>query len=314
LQIYDDLREIGLLSGGVEPEFDRVTRLSARLLGCETSLFSVIDEPGDRQYFKAAIGLGHPWAERGETPLSHSFCKTVVAEGAVVRVTDARRDPRFRNNWAVDELGVTSYLGVPVQAAPGQVIGALCAISGTACEWSIDDEETLLGLAAGLSRTVELRMALHKQRAMSAEVVSLNKQFNDLAENVPGAIFRYLVRPDGRDEVEYMSPGCQDIWEASAGEIEENIALLWDIIVPLGAIADALAASVARRDALGHTKTPARLRSPAGPRRWQHPLELGDIRRDRRSGGPGETARAGPTACRRPETGNHRASGRRCGA
>lgn len=56
-------------------------------------------------------------------------------------------------------------------------------------------------------------------------------RFRDLAHNVPGAIFRYILHPDGRDEIEYMSPGCEAIWEIGPEQIQGNPSLLWELIV-----------------------------------------------------------------------------------
>lgn len=227
-----ELSTIGLVDGRPELEFDQAVQLVSRLLGCEISLFSVIDTAGDRQVFKAETGLPEPLATIRETPLSHSFCKTVVAEASIVRVNDARQDERFRENPSVDEHGVIAYLGLPVETAPGEPVGALCAISSSPRTWTDPEVEVMQTLAATVSAQVQLRLALHDQRRVTAELELTNQRFRDLAANVPGAIFRYVLHPDGRDEVEYMSPGCVDIWEVSADEIRESPRHLWDIILP----------------------------------------------------------------------------------
>ncbi|MEM9246763.1 MAG: PAS domain S-box protein, partial [Cyanobacteria bacterium P01_F01_bin.153] len=40
-----------------------------------------------------------------------------------------------------------------------------------------------------------------------------DQRFRNMVANMPGAIFRYVLRPDDTDQVTYISPGCQDIWE-----------------------------------------------------------------------------------------------------
>lgn len=228
----DELRAVGVLDGEGEPEFDRVVALAARILDCDVSFLSIIDVVGDRQFFKAEADLPAAVAERRETPLSQSFCRIVVDGAAPVRVTDARLDPRFSDNPAIGTLGVIAYLGHPVEAGPGRPVGSLCAISRAPRVWTDAEEEVLRTLAAALSSQIQLRLALRDQRRISDELEATNQRFADLAANVPGAIFRYILHPDGRDEVEYMSPGCLGIWEASADEIQGNASLLWSIIVP----------------------------------------------------------------------------------
>ena len=267
LRNLDDLRAIGVLDGGVEPEFDRVVALAAQMLDCDVSLLSIIDEAGDRQFFKAECGLPWALAERREMPLSQSFCKTVVATAAPVRVADARRDPRFRDNPAIEALGIVAYLGLPVEAAPGQPVGSLCAIARVPRTWTDEDEETLRTLAAALSGQIQLRLALRDQRRISAELEETNDRFADMAANVPGAIFRYILHPDGRDEVEYMSPGCLGIWEATAEEIQGDTSRLWEIIVPedLPGMQASIGRSAEQLDAWQHRW---RVVTRSGRRKW----------------------------------------------
>ncbi|MEE4301837.1 MAG: PAS domain-containing protein [Pseudomonadales bacterium] len=51
--------------------------------------------------------------------------------------------------------------------------------------------------------------------------------FRQLAEDIPGAVFRYVLGTDGRDSVEYMSQGCEAIWEITAEEIQRDPGAVW---------------------------------------------------------------------------------------
>ena len=79
-----------------------------------------------------------------------------------------------------------------------------------------------------LGTTVDISNAAlaEKKLADSAE------SFRSLAENVPGAIFRYIIHTDGTDEIEYMGPGCMDIWELDADQIKGDPTALWATILP----------------------------------------------------------------------------------
>ncbi len=57
-------------------------------------------------------------------------------------------------------------------------------------------------------------------------------RFRNMAENVPGAIFRYVLHPDGSNRVIYMSSGCYGLWEVEASQVEENAAILWEMVHP----------------------------------------------------------------------------------
>ena len=145
-----------LLDSEPEEAFDRATRLATRLLNAPVSLVSLVTP--ERQFFKAQTGLGEPWATRRGTPLSHSFCQYVVATRGALVVNDARNDPLVRDNPAVTELGVRSYLGVPLRETDGEVLGAFCAVDTDPRAWTHDDLEALEDIAAALGTEVALRL------------------------------------------------------------------------------------------------------------------------------------------------------------
>ena len=70
-------RTLGLDEAAGDPALDRLARLASRLLDVPVALVSLVDV--DEQVFPGQAGLA-PGSEfeRG-SPLSHSFCKTVVA-------------------------------------------------------------------------------------------------------------------------------------------------------------------------------------------------------------------------------------------
>ncbi len=152
-----------LMDAETEPVFDSAVLLASSVLGVRVSLLSLVDE--ERQFFKAQTGLTGRVAEERQTPLSHSFCQHVVAEAAPLRVTDARTDPRVKDNLAIEDLSVIAYLGVPVRAPGGEVLGALCAICDAPRDWSDDDLAHLTGIARGAESEIALRSALADSEA-----------------------------------------------------------------------------------------------------------------------------------------------------
>jgi GAF domain-containing protein len=131
------LRRTGLLDAPPEPAFDRLTRLACRLLGTPVALVSLVD--ADRQFFAGQRGLAEPWAGLRQTPLSHSFCRHVVAGDAPLVVADARGHPLVCDSPAVAELGVAAYLGAPLRAPGGLVLGSLCVIDTAPRAWAEED-------------------------------------------------------------------------------------------------------------------------------------------------------------------------------
>ena len=156
-----NLRRSRLLDVREEEAFDRLTRRACLTLGVPVALVSLVD--ADRQVFKSAQGLSEPFASSRQTPLSHSFCKYVVASGRALVVPDAREVPWLADSPAIAELGVVGYAGVPL-SAHGSVLGAFCAIDPMAHDWAPEDLVVLEDLASACSAEVHVRAALREGR------------------------------------------------------------------------------------------------------------------------------------------------------
>ena len=158
------LAETGLLEGSSEGAFDRITRLVAEVLHVPVALFTLVTD--DRQVFKSSVGVG----DVRMTPLSHSFCKYVVESGAPLEVVDARVHPKVRDNPAIEDFGIVSYLGIPLTTSDGERLGALCAIDHEPRQWTGRDQGVLEDLAGAAMAEVELRRANRAVAAAAAEL------------------------------------------------------------------------------------------------------------------------------------------------
>jgi len=90
-----------------------------------------------------------------------------------------------------------------------------------------------------------------------------------LAEFVPGALFRYRVLPDGTDRIEHMSSGCVDLWEITAAELVDDSSTIWGMVDARDL--PGLAASVAdSAKQLSDWSFQWRITTPSGRRKWLH--------------------------------------------
>ena len=160
------LQAAGLLDAPADERFDRLTRLARRCLGVPVALVSLLDV--NRQFFLSAQGLPEPWASLRETPLSHSFCRSVVETRSPLSVSDAREDARVRGNAAVGDLGVVAYLGVPLALPDGCVVGALCAVDREPRAWTTEDEHVLADLAGAVMAEIAAGLRLRELEAAGA--------------------------------------------------------------------------------------------------------------------------------------------------
>ena len=148
------------LDAVADPALDRFAAMVRTVLNVPVALVSLVS--ADRQFFPGACGLGEPWADRRQTPLSHSFCQHVVATAEPLVVVDARDDPRVLGNLAIEDLGVVGYAGMPLTDANGEVLGSLCAIDTSPREWTDAEVRLLSDLAASCSDSLRLRISTYR--------------------------------------------------------------------------------------------------------------------------------------------------------
>jgi signal transduction histidine kinase len=171
-----------LMDSPREEAFDRLTARAARELGVPTAVMTLIDDR--RQFFKSAVGLDGEAAEQRGTPLSHSFCQHVVHTGTPLRVEDARRHPLVSDNLAVRDLDVIAYLGMPLVAPDGEVVGSLCAISSEPHSWSEADAQRLSALAADAMSEIGARVPIYDEPGPGGETFDPRALIDEACEHV----------------------------------------------------------------------------------------------------------------------------------
>lgn len=179
-QRLDTLRDTGLLDSEVEEQFDRLTRLASTLLGAPATFFSLVDE--DRDYYKSCFGFAEPLATEREIT-GTTFCHfSLVAEGALV-IPDTRADPAYRNVPTVESLGVSAYIGVPVHAPNGDVLGSFCAIDFVPRDWTPLDIATMKELATSAEREVAIRHWMRRQTQLMEREFAAREELERVMES-----------------------------------------------------------------------------------------------------------------------------------
>jgi formate hydrogenlyase transcriptional activator len=148
------LQRAALLDTPPEEAFDRLTRLATTLLRVPVALVSLVD--GNRQFFKSCVGLPEPLASLRQTPLTHSFCKHVVASGEPLIVPDIRSSD-FKNGPSVFGIGEIAYTGIPLTTTEGHALGSFCVVDTSPRTWTDEELEILRCLAASVMTEIELR-------------------------------------------------------------------------------------------------------------------------------------------------------------
>ena len=137
---------------------DNLSALAARLLGSRSAQVSLLT---DVQHVAAGTGL-LPGALTTVSARSASLCTVTAAAARSVVVAEAGVDERVRDLPPVTSGMVGSYLGVPLRATRGEVVGALCAYDRESRSWTDRDVLVLEELAGAVVAELE-RSALARE-------------------------------------------------------------------------------------------------------------------------------------------------------
>lgn len=146
--------------------FDRLSGLAARLVGAGHAKVTIFT---DRDVVIGGHGLPEGTVG-GPALLTGSLSAITVRLGLPLNVPVAAADERVAHLPAVTSGQVQAYLGAPLTAASGQVVGVLAVYDDQPRSWSDDDAQLVAQLAASVVAELELAAA---QSAVGASTARL---------------------------------------------------------------------------------------------------------------------------------------------
>ncbi len=153
------LHRYGILDTPTEAAFDAIVRLLADLFDTPIAAVNLI--AGDRQWFKAEVGLGVR-----QMPLDDSICKFALLEDSVMVVPDTTCDSRFACNPLVTgQPGLRFYAGALLRTPEGIPLGTLCILDLRPRPEGITVQQRLALRTLGdqVMTLMELRRAEHER-------------------------------------------------------------------------------------------------------------------------------------------------------
>jgi diguanylate cyclase (GGDEF)-like protein len=164
------LHSLGILYTPADERYDRITRLTQKLLDAPIALVSLVDERV--QWFKSNQGLNAT-----ETPREVSFCGHAILDDETFVVEDATTDDRFADNPLVSgSPDLRFYAGHPVRAADGMAVGTLCIIGKEPRAFPESERAMLRDLAALVEAELHREQLNDSQRKWIAERDDLVKK------------------------------------------------------------------------------------------------------------------------------------------
>jgi two-component system, sensor histidine kinase and response regulator len=148
------LRRYAILDTFPEQDFDDLARLAALICGTPIALVSLVD--GERQWFKAKVGLTET-----QTSRDVSFCAHAILKTEVMEVPDALKDERVRDSELVTGApNARFYAGAPLITENGHALGTLCVIDHVPRTLTDAQKEALRALSRLVVAQMELRRSV----------------------------------------------------------------------------------------------------------------------------------------------------------
>ncbi len=201
------LERTELLDSPPEVAFDRLTQLALRLTDAAVSFVSLVTD--DRQFFKSTAGLPEELSAIRSTPLSHSFCQHAVASGEDLVANDTVAHSIVNKVQAIQDFGVRSYLGIPLQTPSNHTLGTLCVLGFETHTWQNHDIQTMHYLASIAMTEVALRLELRTQQELQADIREREARYRSVLEGIHEVVFKV----DHRGNISFVNPA----WEALMG-------------------------------------------------------------------------------------------------
>ncbi len=224
----DTLSRLGLINATTEPAFDRVTRLAARFLKVPVSLVSFAD--ADRVYFKSRQGAPESWGLDRPAPRSGSICSVVLTSTEPLVINDTREHEEVKNLTPVIELGVAAYLGIPLVAEGGHLLGSLCAIDTRPRDWTTEEVATLQDLAGSVMTEVQLRAEIAERTQAESDRTTLQAneaEVNRRADRILTSITDGFFALDRDWRFTYLNPQAEPLLKQQRDALLGQV--LWDV-------------------------------------------------------------------------------------
>jgi diguanylate cyclase (GGDEF)-like protein/PAS domain S-box-containing protein len=168
-----DLQSYKILDTPPEADFDRLTRLAARICDIQIATVTFVDE--QRLWFKSQVGLDLAGLDLRETTRVAAFCTHAISDAKPFIVPDTQKDPLFTNNPLVlGKPGLRFYAGIPLISPRGFGLGTLAVMDLVPRTLTDEQLEALGTLAEQVMVQLELRRQQHILADMAAEQDRVN--------------------------------------------------------------------------------------------------------------------------------------------
>lgn len=235
-------------------KWQKTVNLTARLLDVPAALIMRV-LPEHIEVLVSSDGADNPYESREKAELQTGlYCETVMASRSLLHVPNALEDKAWQNNPDV-ELGMISYLGIPLVWPDNEIFGTICVLDDETRNYSstylnllwefkggiesdfqlicqsreLEElnrrlEEKVRSRTTALSETnADLEREIRKRKEVENELRESEEKYRLLVENAPSVIWISSEHGD----TTFISPNVEQIHGYSAKEVLEGGDSVW---------------------------------------------------------------------------------------
>jgi diguanylate cyclase (GGDEF)-like protein/PAS domain S-box-containing protein len=172
--------------------------------------------PREIEVFLSSQSKGNVYEQGERAPLDTGlYCETVMDSRKELLIPDALNDPAWDHNPDI-ELGMISYLGLPLSWPNGEIFGTICILDTKRNEYST----TYRSLLERFRDNIQLHLKIIHQNSQQAGQLRLAEEhlrtLSQAIEQSPASVM--ITDTDGK--IEYVNRGFEHITGYSAAEVK----------------------------------------------------------------------------------------------
>ncbi|QZA88126.1 PAS domain S-box protein [Salinarchaeum sp. IM2453] len=205
--IRDISQAIAASNSDFETLINRLLKIGENILDSEASVLSHID--GNQYEFEVLRSSGLPLDAGDVYSLEDTYCKRTVSDKQTTALPDVERDaPDLATLGAYTDLGLVSYLGVPVEVN-GDIYGTFCYFDTNPRDEYTAQEIVLVELLGAVAETTIQR------RQYEREIKTARDEVEDILARIQDGFFAV----DNNWDFTYVNQTAAELLERPAGEL-----------------------------------------------------------------------------------------------
>nr|WP_147663009.1 GAF domain-containing protein [Candidatus Prometheoarchaeum syntrophicum]QEE16128.1 GAF domain protein [Candidatus Prometheoarchaeum syntrophicum] len=168
--------------------WQKIVNVLAKIFNVPAALIMRVHPP-TIEVFISSHTEENPYEKGEEAKLAGLYCTTVIQSQKQLLVPDALKDPVWDHNPDI-ELGMVSYLGMPIKWSNGDTFGTICVLDKKENSYSELYVETLSQFKEMVENQLNLIMK-------NQEILKINKEIDEFKKILPKCSYCENVRlPD----------------------------------------------------------------------------------------------------------------------